>query len=156
MNDFEPKPGTRALPWRTLGLLLFAPFLTNCSDSTGPIFTFWEGTLEPVPPSFVGGRVVAVTQHGRTEAGITLEDGDPGTTYGWRIDSGTCEQDGTIQGGSASYPLLLTRPGGSASAEAIISALFKPGKQFSARVFLSGEGASSEVVACGDLEETTG
>ena len=156
MTDFNPKPSSRALPWRILGFLLLAPFLSTCSDSTGPIFTFWEGTLEPVRHNVVGGQVVAVTQHGRTDVGISLEDGDPGTTYGWRVDSGTCDQDGTIQGGPASYPLLLPGPEGSASAEAIISALFKPGKQFSGRVFLSGEGASGEVVACGEMEETTG
>jgi hypothetical protein len=156
MNDFEPKLGNRALPRRMLGLLLLAPLLSTCSDSSAPIFTFWEGPLEPVRSSFLSGRVVAVTQHGRTDAGITIQDGDPGTTYGWRIDSGTCDQQGAIQGGTAVYPPLLPSQGGSASAETTISALFRSGKQFSARVFLSGEGGSDEVVACGDLEETTG
>ena len=144
----------RGLFRRFLGLLVLALFLSTCSDSTTPLLTFWEGALDPVGPNVLGGRVVAVTQHGRTNVGISIRDGDPETTYGWRMSSGTCDQEGAILSGPAAYPPLLTGQGGSATAEAVISTLFKPGLQFSARVFRSEDGDPEEVVACGDLEQT--
>mgnify|MGYP001828187286 CR=1 FL=1 len=162
MKDTYSNPTRRPLRWHLRrhlrrpfrGLLFLASLLSACSDSTGPIFTFWEGTLEPIRPSLVGGRVVAVTQHGRTDVGINMEDGDPGTTYAWRVDSGTCQEEGIIQGGAAQYPLLLPGHGGSDSAEATLSALFKSGKQFAGRISRVNEDGSEQVVACGELEET--
>ena len=139
-----------------VALLILAPFLFSCSDSTTPLYAFWEGTLSPIRPSFVSGRVVAVTQQGKTDIGINMENGEPGLTYGWRVDSGGCEEVGTIQGGPAAYPPLAPGQGGSASAQTSVAPLFKPGKRFAARIFHNGAGGSEEVVACGELEETSG
>ena len=138
------------------GVLLLAPCLVTCTDSTAPLYAFWEGTLNPVRPSFVSGRVIAVTQHGKTDIGITMENGEPGLIYGWRVDSGSCQEPGQIQGGPTAYPPLLPNQGGSDSAETSVAPLFRPGKQFAARVFLTPDGGGEQVVACGDLEETTG
>lgn len=132
----------------SLGLLLSA-----CSDSAAPLYSFWEGSLTPVLPGFVEGGVVAVTQHGKTDIGITIENGDPGVVYGWRIDSGSCQSPGEIQGGPASYPPLIPGQGGSASAETSIRSLFRPGEELAGRVFRSAAGGSEQVVACGNLED---
>lgn len=154
MRNFNPKTGLPRHLRRVLTSLLLYPLLTSCSESSAPILTFWEGTLIPVRPSVLGGRVVAVTQHGRTDVGISIEEGESGVKYEWRIDSGTCEQSGVMQGGRASYPPLLPGLSGTASAETTISSLFKPGKQFAARVLRSPDGGSEQIVACGDLEQT--
>lgn len=156
MNHTVSATGIFRLRRRLVGVLLVVPLLGSCSDATGPILTFWEGDLDPIRPSFVGGRVVAVTQHGRTLAGIAIEDGEPGVTYGWRIDSGTCAEPGEIQGGPVAYPPLLPGQSGSASAETSLSALFKSGRRFAGRVFLTLAGGSEQIVACGNLDETSG
>jgi len=127
-----------------------------CSDSTAPLYAFWQGDLSPVRTSTVVGRVVAVTQHGKTDIGINIQDAEPGATYGWRVELGTCGGTGKIQGGPASYPPLVPSQGGAASAEASVASLFKPGRQFAGKVYRSGEGGGEEIVACGDLEETSG
>jgi hypothetical protein len=155
MDETNAEPGKRCLPRGILGLLFLAPALMACGGSTAPILTFWEAALTPIRPSFVGGRVVAVTQHGRTDAGINIQDAEPEIPYGWRIDSGTCDGTGGIQGGPGLYPPLLPGRSGTASAETSLSELFKSGRQFAARVFRTGEGGAEQIVACGDLEETT-
>ena len=144
--------------WGRAGVafLILAPFMASCSDPAAPFYAFWEGNLGPIRPNLVSGRVVAVTQQGKTDIGITMENGEAAVTYGWRVDSGGCEEVGTIQGGPASYPSLLPGQGGSASAQTSVAALFKPGKRFAARIFHSGAGGFEEVVACGELEETSG
>ena len=127
--------------------------LAGCKGTTAPLLTQWEGTLFPVRPATVGGRVVAVTQHGRTDLGILIEDGEPDTTYGWRVNAGTCESQGTMQGGIASYTLLDASGGGSAEGSASISQLFRPDDQYAARVYVFDEGQDA-VVACGELVNT--
>lgn len=154
MRDPNRETGLYGLFRRVFALLFLASLLAGCKDSSAPILTFWEGTLVPVRPSVVGGRVVAVTQHGRTDVGISIEDGESGVTYEWRVDSGTCEQPGVIQGGRASYPPLQPGASGTASGETSLSALFKPNKEFAARVLRSPDGGSGQIVACGDLEQT--
>lgn len=148
--------GSRHGVARSVCVLFIAPFLVTCSGSTEPLVAFWEGNLTPIPPSFVDGQVVAVTQHGKTDVGITIGSGEAGVAYGWRIDSGSCQENGVILGGPAAYPPLLPGQGGSASAETSLSALFKAGRHFSGRVFRSADGGLEQVVACGELEETTG
>ncbi len=122
--------------------------LVSCSSSTGPLLTRWEGNLLPVFPSTVGGRVAAVTQFGRTEASIQIQEAEPEVTYGWRIDSGTCQEQGDLQGGTASYAPLTPGAGGTATADAVLAEVFRAKDTFAARVFLKESG---EVVACGVL-----
>lgn len=139
-----------------LGILvpaLFFAALGGCESSTAPVITTWEGTLAPRPPHFMSGRVAAVTQFGRTIVSIQVEEGEPGVTYGWRLNAGTCQQEGEIQGGTASYPPLNPGETGTASGETTLAEVFRDGDTYAARVFLS-TGGSEEMVACGELNRT--
>jgi hypothetical protein len=139
-----------------LGLAACASFAGACDSTTEPVTTFWEGNLSPVLPATVTGRVVALTQAGRTQANIVMEGGEPGVLHTWRISTGTCASEGTLQGGAALYTELLPSSGGSASGNAALSELFRSGQTFAARVFRSPEGGVDELVACGSLQETEG
>lgn len=107
--------------------------------------------MNPVPPGSVFGRVAAVTQFGRTEVSIRVEGGDRDVAYGWRIDSGTCQERGSIQGGAAVYPALSAGDDASAEAVAVLATHLNVQKAYSARVFLPDVGGAEQVVACGEL-----
>ena len=129
------------------GVLLVAA----CSSPTKVRVTRWEGSLVPDPPSTITGQVAAVSQFGRTEISVLLEDAEMGTTYGWRVDSGNCQGSGSIQGGPAQYPFLVPGEGGTVSGQTAIAQVFNPDQDYAARVFLPGDGGSEEVLACGEL-----
>jgi len=133
-------------------ILLAGGLAAACSSGTGPVFTQWEGDLMPIPPATVGGRAVALTQFGRTEVSIQISDAEPGVSYAWRVDSGTCQNAGIIQGGDASYPGLTPGPGGTATANAILSVIFPATGAFAVRVLLED---TEEVVSCGELQLTS-
>ena len=145
------RPRTRRHPpwiFRLFGLL---PLVGGCSSAVEPLLTRWEGDLVPILPSTVSGLVAAVTHFGRTDISILIERGEAGLTYGWRVESGTCEGSGAIQGGRAVYPDLVASEAGTAGGETSIAALFKADFQLAARVVRSVDGAE-QVVACGDLQ----
>jgi len=133
--------------------LVAATLLSGCSSSTAPVITTWEGDLAPEPPAVLGGRVAAVTQFGRTQISIRIEEGEPGVTYGWRVNAGTCEAEGEIQGGVASYPLLSPGETGTASGETTVAEIFRSGDSYAARVYRS-TGTGELVEVCGPLHET--
>ena len=133
----------------SFSFLLAGGLAVACSSGTAPVFTQWEGDLIPVPPATVGGRAAAVTQFERTAVSIQITDGEPDVTYGWRVETGSCQNSGTIQGGAASYPRLTPGAGGTATANATLSETFPAKGAFSVRVFLD---ATGKVVSCGELE----
>jgi hypothetical protein len=126
-----------------------------CTSTTEPVTTFWDASLQPVLPATVSGTVAALTRAGRTQLTISIEGAEAEVPHIWRVESGTCAAPGTLQGGVASYPTLTPGPGGSADAEASIAEVFRSGEQFAARVLRTPETGPEEVVACGDLVETT-
>jgi hypothetical protein len=156
---FDPTQPRAARPprWPALLLATLAAATSGaaCSSTTEPVTTFWEATLQPALPATVGGRVAALTRNGRTQITISIEGAEADVPHMWRLESGTCAAPGTLEGGVASYPVLTAGPDGSAEAEASIAAIFRSGEQFAARVVWSPEGGAEEVVACGDLVETT-
>lgn len=119
----------------------------GCGDATGPLVTTWQATFSATLAQPLSGRAAALTQAGRTQATISIENADPDTEYDWRINRGSCGAPGALLGGTASYPPLLTGTGGSASAEAALSELFQPGDTFVVRVLTA---AGSEV-SCATL-----
>lgn len=151
------RTGWKMLRTRSLsqlpGLLVFSAWLAGCDTGTNPVQTRWEADLQPVPPAIVGGQVAAVTQFGRTQASIHITHGEPGSAYAWTINAGTCGSVGETQGGDAAYPVLTAGESGSASADAVLAAVFRPDQAFVARVILQGEGTQETVVACGALQE---
>lgn len=149
MITLEKKSRFSAPSLRALLVLLAGGFSGACSSSTAPVFTQWEGNLLPIPPATVGGQVAAVTQYGHTDAAIQIEEGEPDVTYGWRIETGTCQAPGTIQGGVAAYPRMTPGAGGAATAQTTLPDIFKAKEQYAARVFLD---ATGEVVSCGQLQ----
>ncbi|MFH1764700.1 MAG: hypothetical protein ABIF09_10955 [Gemmatimonadota bacterium] len=133
--------------WIMAGVLLMA----GCSSPTEISVLKWEGTLAPTPLSIITGRAAAVTQFGRTETSILIEDAEMGTTYGWRIDSGDCQGSGVIQGGPAQYPPLVPGEAGIVSGKTTLSEVFKADGEYAARVFRPGDDGSEEIMACGEL-----
>ena len=151
MDRTADLPGARR-PGRRAGRILAWVFLVAaCGGPTEPRLTKWEGSLVPVPPSTITGQLAAVSQFGRTEISLLLEDAEVGTPHGWRVDSGDCQQYGSIQGGPAQYPPLMPAEGGTGSAHTAIAGMFDPDGEYAARVFLPGEGTAEEVLACGEL-----
>jgi hypothetical protein len=118
-----------------------------CDSPTDPTPSAWEADLAPATPAGVAGSVAAATQAGRTEASILIENAEPATRYDWRINRGTCEQEGTIAGGQAVYPELTTDENGSATEETSFAELLQDNGEYAARVLLS----TGTVVACGEL-----
>jgi hypothetical protein len=129
--------------------------LFGCTSGTDVEFALWEGTLLPVLPSTITGTAAAVTQFGRTETSMEIRQGEAGVLYGWRINSGTCQTEGAIQGGLAAYPLLEADETGIATENAILSTVFRSGSPYAARVYRPLEGGAQEILACGTLEEMT-
>lgn len=141
------------VPFRVLLAAGIPLVLGSCSSATAPVLTTWEGTLVPEPPYVVTGRVAAVTQFGRTSASVQLQEGNPDLTYGWRINEGSCQAEGDLQGGPASYPPLNPSDFGTASGEATMAEVFREGDVYAVRVFLAA-GGGEEIVACGELSRT--
>jgi len=137
----------RSLLGTSLAILLGGPGV-SCSSSTGPLLTRWEAHLLPVFPATVEGQAAAVTQFGRTEASVQIGEAEPETEYGWRINAGTCEEEGEMQGGLASYPPMTPGPGGTATSDAVLAEVFRAKDSFAVRVFLQESGT---VVSCGEL-----
>ncbi len=136
-------------------LLAITFLLTGCSTGSEPENTFWEGILFPVLPSAVTGVAAVVTQFGRTDASVEIQEAEAGVLYGWRIDSGTCEAQGQIQGGTAAYPFIEPDESGVGRRNAVLSSVFISGGSYAARVYLPIDGGGEEVVACGKLEEVS-
>jgi hypothetical protein len=153
MTEHLIKQKNSKVPLRGPFLLALSLLLGGCQDATAPVITTWEGTLTPEPPQVLSGRVAAVSQFGRTIISIQVEDAEPDLVYGWRINAGSCQSEGSLQGGSASYPPLSPGESGTASGETTLPGLFRSGESYAAWVYLS-EGASQEIVACGELEQT--
>ena len=151
MDRSADLPGAKR-PGRRVGrILAWVVLVAACGGPTEPRLTKWEGSLVAVPPSAITGQVAAVSQFGRTEISLLLEDAEVGTPHGWRVDSGDCQENGLIQGGSAQYPLLVPAEGGTGSAHTAVPGMFDPDGEYAARVFVTGEGGSEQILACGEL-----
>lgn len=120
-----------------------------CDSATDPGAHAWQAELAPQTSGGVSGTVAAVTQGGRTEASILIEDAEPETTYGWRINAGSCADEGGITGGQAVYPDVTTGATGTGTEETSFAELLDANGSYAARVFQPG---NATVLACGDLE----
>ena len=109
----------------------------------------------PVLPNAVTGVAAAVSQFGRTDASVEIREAEAGVLHGWRIDSGTCEAQGLIQGGIAAYRLIEPDETGIGRGDAVVPSVFISGGSYAARVYLPIDGGGQEVVACGDLAEVS-
>lgn len=147
------RPGHR-LPRCWVGALIPALLVAGCTSGTEPSATLWEATLAPVPPANVTGSAAAVAQFGRTLASVEIRLAEPGVTYGWRVEAGTCQAPGQIQGGSAIYPPLIADQTGVAPADAVVPGVLKSGSLYVVRVLREPGGPGEQAVACGELVET--
>lgn len=132
---------------------LLALGAAGCSDISYQAPTAWRADIDPVGPvgQAVTGSSAAASQGRRTtEAGISV-DGQPGVTYAWRINSGTCAAPGPLLGGQGAYPNITAEADGEAEViRTFISALMETGEQYQVTVLLSG---TSTIVGCGDFSE---
>jgi hypothetical protein len=135
------------------GLVWSTLLLGACSSATEPTVTLWEGTLSPTVAGGITGTVAAVSQFGRTQVSVEIRQAEAGSSYGWRIESGSCQAPGQIQGGTAVYPPLEPGEAGTASENAVIGRVFKSGSLLIARVYQTLQGGGEEVLACGSLQE---
>lgn len=136
--------------------LILVPVFLSCDTSTDVEYSFWEGTLVPLGTNFETGKTAAVTQFGRTDVSVEIRQGAANTTYGWYLQTAACQAEGLVAGGVASYPPLTTDESGVATSTAIISTLLRSGGSYAVRLYKTGGGQTEEVVACADLQETTG
>ncbi|MFO8173251.1 MAG: hypothetical protein R6T96_03140 [Longimicrobiales bacterium] len=144
-------PGSCGKRLSTTVVLLLV--LSACSSGTEPVATLWEGNLIPSTPGGLTGTVAAVSQFGRTLVSIQIRQAEAEETYGWRVESGSCQDPGQILGGEALYPPLVTDQAGSAIQDTSLATLFRSGSFFAAVVFRQGQGGTEEILACGDLQE---
>lgn len=125
--------------------------LGGCESATEPTIVAWEGELQATPPAAVNGSVAAISQFGRTEASILLTGAEAGATYGWRINSGTCDAEGAVVGGAAVYPALTAGAQGSATENTTFAELLGTDGSYAARVFVTAD-EEQTVHACAELE----
>lgn len=127
----------------------------GCSSVTEPEITLWEGNVLAVAPATVTGVVAAVSQFGRTQISIQIRLAEDGANYAWRVETGSCQNPGTLQGGVALYPILVAGPTLTAEADATVPGQFSSGGAYIARVIQLGDGGAETLVACGSLLETS-
>lgn len=144
--------GLRCRP--RLAPLLFTLLVLGCTSSTEPDFFLWEGVLEPVPPSTVSGITAAVSQFGRTEVSVEIRQAPADAVFGWKVNTGTCQSEGTIRGGVGAYPSIETDESGVGAEDAVLSGLFRSGEAYAVRVYSDQGGGVQTVISCGELEET--
>ena len=139
---------------RRSALLLALAALAACSEITYQAPVAWRGTMLPRNDSGVTGSVAAVSQgRNNTEAGMDV-DGNPGTTYGWQINRGTCASPGPILGGRGAYANVTTNASGEGTIETtFIAALMPRDEQFHA-VVVDAQSRTT-ILACGDLAEAS-
>lgn len=130
--------------------LAFVALGTACDSPTDPTPLVWEAELLPRTPAGVSGSVAVLSQAGRTEASILIENAEPATAYDWRINAGSCDDEGTVAGGQAVYPAVTTGAGGSGTEETSFAELLEANGAYAARVVVAGNGGAT-VVACGEL-----
>ena len=141
---------------RVLYAAMAALLLTSsaCSEVTAPEITLWEGSLSPEAPATVAGTTAAVSQFGRTLASVRIRQATEGVDYRWGIFTGTCAAPGTLQGGTALYPLLTPDAAMTAEGETSLPGQLSAGGQYVVQVLEIGEGGSEARAACGTLLET--
>lgn len=130
-----------------------ASILAACSSPTDTTPLAWEAELSALGPAGPTGSVALLSQYGRTDASIAIEGALPDTTYGWRINAGTCDEEGAILGGQAVYPSLTTDADGEGGRDATIGGSPGASTPYAARLLLPADGGS--VVACGELARVT-
>ncbi|HLM68531.1 MAG TPA: hypothetical protein VK358_13425 [Longimicrobium sp.] len=144
---------------RSLTVALFCTLGAAClGDSTYQPPTAYRARLLPVAGSTVSGTVDAVSQgRSETEAGLNAQ-GEPGTTYGWQINEGSCAQPGRILGGRGAYPDFTTNaatasnPGRGRVDETFIVGLIMREDPYHAVIL---NAARTTILACGNFERLT-
>jgi hypothetical protein len=138
---------------RVLAALL-ALGAAGCSDITYQAPTAWSADVLPVGPvgQAVDGNSAAASQGRRTtEVGISI-DGQPGTTYSWRVNLGTCASPGPLLGGQGAYPDFTAEADGEGEVtRTFVSALMESGEDYHVTVLLGAEGTT--IVGCGNYNE---
>ena len=136
--------------WGVAGILCTA-LAAACGPATAPVVLAWEGDLTPNGPSGVSGSAAVVSQYGRTEMSILIQDAEAGATYEWRINEGGCGAAGDLVGGLAIYPDLTVQMGSSASANGNMGGMLDEDGIYAARVLGTSAAGGEIVVACGEL-----
>jgi hypothetical protein len=94
-----------------------------------------------------------LAQSGRTQTSLQLSRGQAGSTYAWRIQSGSCTAPGDVVGGLAAYPTLEVAGDGTAEGATTLSRELSPDGTYSGWIYLV-TGSDEAAVACGALERT--
>ncbi|MGH7482161.1 MAG: hypothetical protein ACRELV_08390 [Longimicrobiales bacterium] len=123
-----------------------------CGIGEGPASpVVLEGELRTIGNAvLITGSAAAVSRGDRTQATIAIHGADPESTYVWRLRVDRCSAPGTVVGGLAAYPPLLTDEAGEAAAEATLTEPLRRGHEYHAIVLTAAPPQTP--VACGDLE----
>ncbi len=125
--------------------------LAACAGAVDVSQTAWQATLA-AGPGGISGSAAAVSVAGRTHASIAIERAVPGQQYGWRIQHGDCQAQGTLVGTAATYPTLTAADDGTAGADTYLSQVLSTGP-YAARVAALQAGGGETPAACGALEQ---
>lgn len=145
---------------RTLTLALFCTLGAGClGDATYQPPTAYRARLVPTTGNALSGTVDAVSQgRNETQAGLNVI-GEPGTTYGWQINEGTCAQPGPLLGGRGAYPDFTTtdasstNPGRGRIDETFVIALMERERPYHAVIVNPANRAT--ILACGNFDRLT-
>ena len=124
-------------------------------DVSGPEQSVWEATLQGgIENPGVFGNAAALSDAGRTEAGIQVSGLVPGT-YIWRIRGANCQSPGSVVGGEGQYPDLIVEepePDEEPEAASAQTAPFRATLQVDASYHVEVRlGPNGERLACGSL-----
>lgn len=123
---------------------------TSCGVSVPePEASLWEGQILPTSSDrIIQGSIAVVSQRGRTEIGIAVQEADPNEGYGWSLVNGSCSEPGDPV--VEQLPELVTNSEGSASREVFLNEPLQSNGTYHVPV-LGSEDSVSEPVACADL-----
>lgn len=146
-----------------------SPTELRSSGQEFPVKAVWNASAEPVSPSTVSGTLTAEQHLGfRIDASFTL-NGDPSTTYQWRIFRGDCSVEVPVSTSvpdglqlfstAQAYTDVTVGESGTASVEPVIAGELDSLTAYSVRVRPSATSTNwdgTNPIACGDLQRTSG
>lgn len=144
---------------RSVTAALFCTLTAAClGDATYQPPTAYRARLLAVGGSEVAGTVDAVSQgRNETQAGLNVQ-AEPGATYAWQINEGTCDSPGPMLGGRGAYPdftttnASATNPGRGRVDETFIIGLMNREDDYHAVIM---NAARTTILACGNFERLT-
>ncbi len=131
-------------------ILILATGLAACTGAVDLGQTAWQASFNG-GPSGISGSLAALSVSGRTHLSIAIQRAVPGQQYGWRVQRGDCQSEGTLVGAAATYPTLTAADDGTAGTDNVyLSQILNSGPYVVRVVKLSAGG--EVLAACAALQ----